>query len=132
MNAKVRRQLRQRKQRMLRRIDKRNASGQSPMIIPESVKYELAEKQQAIACGGIGNMLELAKQLDLRKHINNAIPLFKFCAPYDEADHVLNMALNLLSGGTCLEHLELLRTDEAYLNAVGAQRIPDPTTAGDF
>jgi hypothetical protein len=117
---------------MLRRIDKRNASGQSPMIIPESVKYELAEKQQAIACGGIGNMLELAKQLDLRKHINNAIPLFKFCAPYDEADHVLNMALNLLSGGTCLEHLELLRTDEAYLNAVGAQRIPDPTTAGDF
>jgi hypothetical protein len=54
---------------MLRRIDKKNASGQSPIIIPESVKYELAEKQQAIACGGIGNMLELAKQLDLRKHI---------------------------------------------------------------
>jgi hypothetical protein len=31
-----------------------------------------------------------------------------------------------------LDHLELRRTDEAYLNAVGAQRIPDPTTAGDF
>jgi hypothetical protein len=36
------------------------------------------------------------------------------------------------TGGTCLDQLELRRTDEAYLNAVGAERIPDPTTAGDF
>jgi len=45
---------------------------------------------------------------------------------------VLNIAYNLLAGGTCLEHLELLRSDEAYLDALGARRIPDPTTAGDF
>ena len=32
-----------------------------------------------------------------------------------------------------LEHpLELLRTNEAVLEALGAQRLPDPTTAGDF
>jgi hypothetical protein len=37
-----------------------------------------------------------------------------------------------LAGGTCIDHLEHRRTDEAYLNALGAQRIPDPTTAGDF
>lgn len=42
--------------------------------------------------------------------------------------HVLNM----LYGGTRLEHLELLRNNEALLNAVGADSIPDPTTAGDF
>lgn len=52
--------------------------------------------------------------------------------PYSESDHVLNIAYNLLAGGTCLEHLELRRQDEGYLNALGAQRIPDPTTAGDF
>jgi hypothetical protein len=45
---------------------------------------------------------------------------------------VLNIAYNILSGGTCLEDLELLRNNEAYLNALGAQRSPDPTTAGDF
>jgi hypothetical protein len=45
---------------------------------------------------------------------------------------VLNIAYNLLAGGTCLEHLELLRSDEAYLDALGARRVPDPTTAGDF
>ena len=31
-----------------------------------------------------------------------------------------------------LQDLELLRNDEAYLDALGTSRIPDPTTAGDF
>ncbi|GAA4468087.1 hypothetical protein GCM10023156_58820 [Novipirellula rosea] len=102
------------------------------MITPPNIQYELADKQQAIAAGGIGTILQLSKQLDLRNEINQAIPLFKLHLPYDEADHVMNIAMNLLAGGNCLEHLEDRRSDEAYLNAVGAERIPDPTTAGDF
>lgn len=132
MNAKIRKKAQQRKQRMLQRIDKSNGAGSSPAIKLTSVKYEIADKQQAIAAGGIGTMLTVAKQLDLRKEINKAIPLFKLHLPYDESDHVLNIAMNLLAGGNCLEHLEDRRCDEAYLNAMGAQRIPDPTTAGDF
>jgi hypothetical protein len=31
-----------------------------------------------------------------------------------------------------LQDLELLRNDEVFLDALGARRIPDPTTAGDF
>ena len=38
----------------------------------------------------------------------------------------------MLCGGTCLQDIELRRQDEVYLDALGAQRIPDPTTAGDF
>lgn len=132
VNAKLRRQAKARKRKMLRRIDKSNWSGSSPMIKPPALKYELADKQQAIAAGGIGTLVELAKRLNLRKQINQAIPLFKLHLPYDEADHVLNISLNLLAGGNCLEHIEDRRCDEAYLNALGAQRIPDPTTAGDF
>ncbi|WP_404308934.1 hypothetical protein [Neorhodopirellula lusitana] len=94
------------------------------MIRPQAIKYEIADKQKAIAAGGIGTLLELTKQLDLRKEINRAIPLFKLHLPYDEADHVLNIAMNLLAGGNCLEHIEDRRQDEAYLNAVGAVRIP--------
>ncbi|MCH7689383.1 MAG: IS1380 family transposase, partial [Planctomycetes bacterium] len=30
------------------------------------------------------------------------------------------------------EHIELRRNDEAFLDALGVQSIPDPTTAGDF
>lgn len=102
------------------------------MIDTPAIKYELSDKQQAISAGGLGTIMQLIGQLDLRKTINEAIPLLKIHLPYDEADHVFNMALNLLAGGSCLDHLETRRTDEAYLNAVGAERIPDPTTAGDF
>ena len=42
------------------------------------------------------------------------------------------IAYNLLCEGDCLQDLERLRNDEAYLDALGASRIPDPTTAGDF
>ena len=52
--------------------------------------------------------------------------------PYHESDHVLGIAYNVLSGGTCLQDIEQRRQDEVYLDAWGAQRIPDPTTAGDF
>jgi len=102
------------------------------MIETPAIKYELADKQQAISSGGIGTIMQLIQQLELRHEINDAIPVLKIHLPYDEADHVLNIALNLLAGGSCLDHLEVRRTDEAYLNAVGAERIPDPTTAGDF
>jgi hypothetical protein len=139
VNAKLRRQCRQRKRqcrqrkrRLLRRIDPRRGECRTPMIDPPQAKYELAEKQQAVACGGLGMILDLVKQTNLRDQINRAVPIFKLHAPYDEADHVLNIALNLLAGGTCLEHLEERRNDEAYLDALGATRIPDPTTAGDF
>jgi hypothetical protein len=37
-----------------------------------------------------------------------------------------------LCDGTCLQDIELRRNDEVFLDALGAQRIPDPTTAGDF
>ena len=58
--------------------------------------------------------------------------LLRFHRPYHESDHVLNIVYNALCGATCLEDLELLRNDEVYLDALGTDRIPDPTTAGDF
>jgi hypothetical protein len=102
------------------------------MIRPVSTKIEISEKQQAVTCGGFAAILELIKTLGLRDHINRSTGVLRLHLPYDEADHILNIALNLLAGGTCLDHLENRRTDEAYLDALGAERIPDPTTAGDF
>ena len=116
----------------MQRLDRANWSGQSPMIAPPSIHYELADRLQAMNPGGLGVIQQMVKQLDLAESINRICPIFKMRLPYSEADHVLNIAYNLLAGGTCIEHLELRRKDEAYLNALGAQRIPDPTTAGDF
>lgn len=131
MNTKLRKQLIQRKRKLAKRIDKSRGFDES-RIRGGKVKYELSEKQQAVACGGLGMILQMVGDLKLRQHINRAAPVFKKYSPYDETDHILNIALNLLSGGTCLDHLEHRRTDEAYLDVVGSRRIPDPTTAGDF
>jgi hypothetical protein len=131
VNTKLRQQLARRKRQLQKRLDKREGFRDSGIRCGE-VKYELSDKQKAVHCGGLGVITGLVKQLKLRRHINRAAPVLKYFAPYDEADHILNIAFNLLSGGTCLEHLEFRRNDEAYLDALGTRRIPDPTTAGDF
>jgi len=40
--------------------------------------------------------------------------------------------LQILTVKDELEHIENRRNDEVYLDALGAERIPDPTTAGDY
>ncbi len=45
---------------------------------------------------------------------------------------ILNIAYNVLCGGHVLDDIEVRRTDTAYLDMLGAEAIPDPTTAGDF
>jgi len=102
------------------------------MIRPATTKLELSEKQQAVTCGGLAAIMQLIKTVELRRELNASAKVLKLHLPYDEADHILNIALNLLAGGTCLDHLEHRRNDEAYLDALGAERVPDPTTAGDF
>ena len=132
MNDKISRQLKARKRSIKKRLAAAASGDQRPELTASNIQYEISDRQQAIACGGIGLIHRMVKTLELDKAINQNVSLFKFYLPYSESDHVLNMAYNILAGGTCLEHLELRRNDEAYLNALGAQRIPDPTTAGDF
>jgi hypothetical protein len=103
-----------------------------PMFTASNIQYELADRVHGLGSGGIGAMHLLARQYGLIEAIDRRLHLLKIHQPYHESDHVLNIAYNLLSGGTCLEDIELRRNDEVYLDALGAQRIPDPTTAGDF
>lgn len=130
---RVERELARRKRRLERRIDKADNRGcRRPMFTASNIHYELSDKVQGLACGGIGAMHLLALRLGLPALIDERLELLKLHLPYHESDHVLNLAYNVLAGGRCLEDLELRRTDEVYLNALGARRIPDPTTAGDF
>jgi hypothetical protein len=133
VNAKIRRQIERRKRRIMRRLDKNDNRGcDRPMMTATNIHYELAERTRATAAGGIGAMHLLVQKLELDQAIDRQLQLLKIHLPYHESDHVLAIAYNLLAGGTCLEHLELVRSDEAYLDALGARRLPDPTTAGDF
>jgi hypothetical protein len=85
-----------------------------------------------LSAGGIGALFLLAQKIGLIQEIDRNLHLLKRHLPYHESDHVLNLAFNLLAGGRRIEHLERRRNDEVYLDALGAKRIPDPTTAGDF
>ena len=62
----------------------------------------------------------LVGKLGLAEAIDRHLGLLKLHFPYHDSDHVLNIAYNLLAGGRCLEHLELLRTNVAYLDALDA------------
>lgn len=118
-------------------VEKRLSRGlpesvRKPMLAASNLQYELAERTRAITYGGIGLMHTLARESGLIEAIDRHVQVLKLHLPYHESDHVLNLAYNALCEGRCLEDIEWRRNDEAFLDALGAERIPDPTTAGDF
>jgi hypothetical protein len=102
------------------------------MFKGSNIHYEMAERVAAVNCGGIGAMHLMVQRLGLVEDIDSNLHLLKVHLPYHESDHVLNIAYNILAGGVRLEDIEQRRQDESFLNGLDAQRIPDPTTAGDF
>ena len=133
MNAKIRHQLDRRKRRLARRLDPTDVRGADrPMFTAATSRYEIADRSRGLAHGGIGALHLLARRLGLIEAIDNRLHLLQAHRPFHESDHVLNLAYNALCEGTCLQDIELRRNDEVFLDALGARRIPDPTTAGDF
>jgi hypothetical protein len=103
-----------------------------PMLTSGKVAYEVGANTDATSFGGIAAVHRLAVRLGLVEEINDGLELLKVHLPYHESDHVLNLAYNVMCGGTRLEDIERLRHDTGYMNALGADLIPDPTTAGNF
>lgn len=125
--------IRKRKRRMHKRLqDSSNVDNCKPVISGGNVRYELASKAGGTAYGGMAAIVAFAKKIRLPDRIDTALHIFKKHQPFHESDHVLNFAYNALCGGTCLQDMERRRNDEFFLDAIGAERIPDPTTAGDF
>jgi len=132
VSAKIQQQHAKSKRRIERRLDKTKFNDTSPVLSGSNIHYEVSERTRAISAGGLGMIHQMVGRLGLVESINLSVNLLKIYLPYSESDHVLNIAYNIVAGGTCLDHLELRRNDEVYLDALGVQRIPDPTTAGDF
>ena len=97
-----------------------------------NIRYEMAGRSRAINCGGIGAIHLMVERIGLRQEIDRRLHLLKRHLPYHESDHVLNLTYNAMLEGVRLQDIELRRNDEAFLDGLGAQRIPDPTTSGDF
>lgn len=133
MNIILRRWLENCKRRINRRLDKTNNRGCSqPQLSARNIHYETGSRIRGITHGGIGAIHTLVHHLGLANAIDERLHLLTIHLPYHESDHVLNIAYNPLCDGTCFQDIELRRNDENFLNALGARRIPDPTTAADF
>ena len=129
-NTKI---LEKRKKKIAKRLERKQwKSQEKPMFAASNIHYEIDGRHEGIACGGIGAIHLMNKKTGFIDEIDSVLHLLKVHLPYHESDHVLNIAYNVIAGGTRLEDIELLRQNKAWLDALGAEIIPDPTTEGDF
>ena len=132
MKLSISKRLRRAKRHIEQRLDGPRFDRGRPMFTASNIRMELADKIRGIGVGGIGLVHRLSQEIGLIDAIDRRLHLLKIHMPYHESDHVLNLAYNALCDGTRLEDIELRRNDEVFLDALGTERIPDPTTAGDF
>jgi hypothetical protein len=130
----LRRKLDARQRIVRRRLDKTKLPDCSKPIFRGcgNFQFQLNDRINGCAFGGIPLLHKLAQGIGLVDAIDRRLHVLKLHLPYSDSDHVLNFAFNALCNGACLEDIELRRNDPAFLDALGAQRIPDPTTAGDY
>jgi len=129
MKRRIRRQLEREKRKIKARLEPAiggrdpRVEGQ-PELTQQRVHYEMAERTQAIPYGGIGAIHQLVQSVGLASRIDQELGVLKLARPYQDSDHVLNIAYNLLCGGQVLDDIEVRRNDAAFLNALGARTIP--------
>jgi hypothetical protein len=104
----------------------------APEFNAPRARYEISDRIRAVPCGGLAAMHDLVRGIGLPESIDEQLGILKRARPYRDSDHVLNIAYNVLCGGHVLDDIEVRRNDAAYLDMLGAEAIPDPTTAADF
>ena len=133
MNAKKRKKAAKRQQKLQdRRAHKHFTSPSQPLLGEVPIRYELADRTRVISMGGIGAMHTLVTKLHLPEILNDHVSVLKRHLPYWESDHILSQCYNILTGGKPLQDINRLRLDEGYLEALEVERLPAPSTAGDF
>jgi NAD(P)-dependent dehydrogenase (short-subunit alcohol dehydrogenase family) len=115
MKKYTREMVRRRKRRMDYRLrDRAWKPQEEPMLSASNIQYEMGDRQQGTAVGGIGVMHLVARRTGLIDAIDAKVDVLKRHLPYHESDHVLNIAYNALSGGTCLEDLAAFEPDPTF------------------
>lgn len=137
MKPKIRRQVEQGKREIIERLQpfiggtEPKQEGRPEFSGPRPT-YEIAERNRAVPYGGLAAIHQLVGEVGLAKMIDSQLGILKRARPYQDSDHVLNIAYNQLCGGQVLDDIEIRRNDATFLDMLGARAIPDPTTAGDF
>ena len=106
--------------------------GRAGQVLRHPRLHIAEERGEVTPYGGLAVAANLVRALGLPRLLDERLEVMKRHLPYTESDHVLTQAYNLYIGGTCLEDLANLQGSEAVRRLLGACRLPDPTTAGDF
>lgn len=112
----------------------RAGSGQrkrGPVLRHPKLQYSI-EPSNTTPYGGLALAASLVRSLGMAKDLNRNLSLLASHRPFHESDHVLTHVYNLYAGGACIEDIADLQTSEPIRRMLGTDRIPDPTTAGDF
>ncbi len=103
-----------------------------PEFGAEKVHYEVSNRTQAITCGGIGAIHQLAQRVGLVNAVDKQLRILKRHHPYRESDHIMNITYNVTCGGKTLDDIEVRRNDSAFLDAINARAISGPDNRGGF
>lgn len=129
MKTSCQRAIEKRNKKRLRRLQRNKARARIPR---HNLDYDVSNRTSGLSHGGVAALVDLARAVGLDESLDSSLSLLKQRRPYSESDHVLALVATVLSGGTCPEDQRLLRNKPELLDALGFERIPDPTTAGDF
>ena len=108
------------------RAAKGNCFANPPIVLRENKQAPLLNIAGIVAVRNFVDKLEVASTID------DLVSVFARHRPYRESDHVLNFVYNMLSGGEVIHDIKRLQESEGFLRIMGADRIPDPTSAGMF
>lgn len=104
-----------------------------PVLAHPKLQVEADGPSEVTPYGGLAMATAMVKTLGLAREIDQALGgLLKLHLPYTESDQILAQAYNVFVGGTCIEDMANLQGSEAVRRMLGAARLPDPTTGGDF
>lgn len=90
------------------------------------------EDSDVTAYGGLALAARLVAGVKMPQAIDRSLSLLKRHRPFHDSDHVLTHIYNLFVGGTSIEDIADIQHSQAVCRMLGAARIPDPTTAGDY
>lgn len=92
----------------------------------------VVDSTESTAYGGLALAARLMSRLKAPQTLDARLSLLRSHRPFHESDHVLTHVYSLFVGGSAIEDIADLQHSEPVRRILGASRIPDPTTAGDF
>lgn len=105
----------------------------TPSIVGKVGKFNVCFRDITLSNhAGLALLADFAQQLGVAQILDEELHVKRRERGYRESEAVLSLSHNLISGGSCLLDLDVLRSDVGTRQLLGQARLMAPTTAGEF